>query len=250
MKEADQVYIEMVNASRLVESQWERLAKLWTRLSKESDPYGATITAEMLRGYYTTESPRVTVTRWVAWEDEDPVGIATYGTFNTKENPHLVELFFGVREDRRHRGIATRILGPVSEKAESDGRSLLIVGTADRAPSGGVVARRLGARHVYTSVARRLNLEDVDRGQLRRWLEEGPRRAGHIRLQFWEGSFPEVDKEDVAYLLNSIENDMPRMDMSMEDMEFTPDQVWGSRQRNIKAGQLYWTYVARDLQTG
>ncbi|MFQ5950497.1 MAG: GNAT family N-acetyltransferase, partial [Candidatus Geothermarchaeales archaeon] len=57
------------------------------------------------------------------------------------------------------------------------------------------------------------------------------------------------DKEDVAYLLNSIGNDMPRMEMSMEDMEFTPDQVWGDRQRNIETGQRYWTYVARDPQT-
>ncbi|MFQ5951576.1 MAG: GNAT family N-acetyltransferase, partial [Candidatus Geothermarchaeales archaeon] len=210
MKGTDQVHIEMVNASRLGEPQWKRLAKLWTQLGREADPYGATITAEWIRSYYTTKSPAFTTTRWVAWEDKDPVGIAVYSTFNTKENAHLVQLFFGVREDRRRRGIATRILRPASEKAESDGRSLLMFGTADRAPSGGAVAERLGARHVFTSIARPLKLEGVDRGQLRRWLEEGPRRAGDIRLEFWEGSFPKEDKEDVAYLLNSIGNDMPR----------------------------------------
>ncbi|MFQ5951324.1 MAG: GNAT family N-acetyltransferase [Candidatus Geothermarchaeales archaeon] len=251
MASADRVNITEIRADELGQSQWEAIAGFLSKLYREFDPHPPTISAELLRNYWSTDSPRFSVTRWLAWESENPVGIVSYTTSNTEANQHLADVWFlGVRKDRRRQGIGSRLLGYVTEKAQTDQRNLLAFSTSVLIPAGEALVKRLGARHVYTHVQRRLELEDVDKDQLRRWLEQSPRRAGNIQLEFWDGSFPEDDKEQVADLLNSIQNDMPRMNATMEDAEYTPEQVWGHRQRDIEAGSSYWTYVARDSATG
>lgn len=225
MDTVDPVNIVEVRADELSRYQWETIAGFVSRLNREFSPYAPTILPERLRNYWSTDSPKFTTTRWLAWEGESLIGIASYATSNTEANQQLADLWFlGVQKDRRRQGIGSRLLSIAAEKAESDGRNLLTFGTSELIPAGEAFVKSLVARHVYTHVDRKLNLEDADGQKLRRWLEECPRRAGNIRLEFWEGSFPESDKERVAYLLNSIENDMPRMEMTAEDEEYTPER--------------------------
>jgi len=82
MNTAHRINITEVRAARLGKARWEAVATLYTPLNREFDPYTVTISAERLQGYWSTDTPKVTRTCWLAWEGEDPVGVASYGIAN------------------------------------------------------------------------------------------------------------------------------------------------------------------------
>jgi mycothiol synthase len=151
------------------------------------------------------------------------VGTAEIGYMRMEENQHLMEGGVSVRANRRRQGIGKALLRLICEAAEREGRTLIVGGTSERIPAGEAFAERIGAQPAQANHINRLVLAEVDRDLVRRWVDEGPRRAPGYSLVWVDGVFPDDMVDEILDVLH-VMNDAPRDDVQMEDMHLTVEQ--------------------------
>lgn len=170
---------------------------------------------------------------WISWP-------------KAEENRHLARVFIGVHPDHRRQGLGAALLRRTAMIAAEDGRTTLQGWTSSRQPSGEGFCRTMGAREASVSRESRLDLATVDRGLLRRWLDEP--HTGY-ELVFVEQPTP---PELLAATADIIEvmNTAPRDDLDEEDFKVTPEMVRQSEQALLAGGYRLWRYLAREVATG
>ena len=183
----------------------------------------------------------------------DPEGtIAALGNaafMRVEENQHVLETSISVRPDRRRQGIATALLRLVLDVAESEGRTLLMSATSERVPAGEAFARAVGADAAQANHINRLVLAEVDRDLVRRWIDEGPRRAPGYSLEWIDGIYPDDRLGEILDVLH-VMNDAPRDDMQIEDRRLTPEQ-YREMAKQIEALDVeLWALFARHDESG
>jgi GNAT superfamily N-acetyltransferase len=164
-------------------------------------------------------------------------------------NKHLLEISVEVLPDHRRRGLATAMLRPVVDLAEAHGRTLLSAATTDRVPAGEAFARRIGAKLVQAAHSNRLVLSEVDRDIVRRWVDEGPRRAPGYSLIWVDGPAPDHLIGQIAAVMR-VMNDAPRDDRDLEDNHITADHYREMDRAAEKAGIAHLAVFARHDATG
>ena len=100
----------------------------------------------------------------------------------------------------------------------------MILRSTDRVPAGEAFARRVGAALGLTQGMNRLVIADVDRGLVRRWVDEGPGRAPGYSLVAIDGPYPDDLVEQIVDL-HAVMNTAPREDLDQEDEIPTVEQA-------------------------
>ncbi len=161
-------------------------------------------------------------------------------------NRHLARVYLEVPAGLRRRRIGSALLARAAAFAEADGRTLLQGWTSSRLPSGDEFCRAVGAKLGLVSRESRLSLDRVDRGLLRRWLEEP--HPGY-ELVFAEiPTSPELLGPTAEII--EVMNTAPRDDLDEEDFKVTPEMVAQGERALIAGGHRMWRYYARQEATG
>lgn len=167
----------------------------------------------------------------------------------TANNQHICEAHVSVRRDRRGRGVGKALLGLVVAAAEAEGRTLLVGWTSARVPAGDSFARRAGAEDAQHSHVNRLLLSELDRGLVRQWLADGPRRAPGYDLVTVDGPYPDDMLEAIADL-RGVMSTAPRDALQLEAPMTTVEQLRDMNRRAFDIGGERWSIFARHTATG
>lgn len=186
---------------------------------------------------------------WLAWEGSRAVGKAHLEILRTGQNPHLAEGHIEVRPEHRRRGIATRLLAPLADAMERDGRTVLIGFTYSTIPAGDAFMRRLGGEVGLETHTNQLDLAELDRALIPLWIARARERAAGFDLVLWENGYPEEALEDVARVWDAM-NRAPRGTLQMEDFHFTAEHIREFARSDRERGNEAWTMVVRERATG
>jgi RimJ/RimL family protein N-acetyltransferase len=95
----------------------------------------------------------------------------------------------------------------------------------------------------------RLDLAELDRDLVRRWIDEGPARAPGYSLVTVDGPYPDDLIEEIADVFE-VMNDAPRDDLQMEDQKLTVEQVRDIDKMLTAQKAERWALFARHEETG
>ena len=186
---------------------------------------------------------------WAAWHSGEIVAMAIADVWRTEDNQHLADVEVEVLPAWRNQRLGTELLALAVDVAERKGRRLMIGGTDTNIPAGEAFADRLGARLGIEARTNELDLNDLDRDQMRAWMEKGQAKASDYALGLWEGPYPE-DRIAAIAKLHEVMNTAPKDDLELEDMTRTPEEI-----RQIEASMAArdverWTLYAEHRPTG
>lgn len=206
-------------------------------------PYPETV------GRWQALPPFVEREAWAAWNDGEIVAMGIADVWRVADNQHLADVEIEVLPEWRNRGLGTELLERTVEVAERKNRRLLLGGTDTKIPEGGAFLERLGARVGITIRTNQLNVSDLDRDQMRAWIEQGRERASDYALGLWDGPYPE-DQIEAVVKLREVMNTAPRDDLEVEDMKRTPDELRQMEASLAARGVERWTLYAEHRPTG
>ena len=186
---------------------------------------------------------------WAAWHGPDIVAMAIADVFRVEDNQHLADVEIEVLPEWRGQGLATALLARPVEVAQRKNRRLMLGGTDTKIPEGEAFMERLGARVGITIRTNQLDLNDLDRDQMRAWIEQGRERASDYALGLWEGPYPE-DQLEAVVRLHQVMNTAPRDDLELEDQTRTPDELRQMEASLAARGVERWTLYAEHGPTG
>ena len=187
---------------------------------------------------------------WTAWDAERRHPIA-YGVLEleyTDTNRHLSWMWMGVRPEARRHGVATALLGHITEAAALDGRTLLGAGTIEGS-AGDQFCETVGFAKKATERKSRLSIPDVDRSMLEGWVARAEERAGDYELVAFDDRCPDELLEPFVGLWQ-VTNTAPRDDLDMEDHVMTPDRYREGEEKALANGDSSWRLIARHRPTG
>lgn len=188
---------------------------------------------------------------WMARGADDDTVVAEIHGFrhDTPENRHVLHVDLGVLEAHRRRGLGTELLRRVVEKALPLGMTVAIGVTNDREPAGATFCEHLGAAKALEVHTNRLLLDEVDRGLVHRWIEEGPLRAPAYGLVGFDGACPDDLVEEVVDLFG-VMNDAPRGDLAVRDQRMTVSEFRDQERMVLAGDKRWWWLLARHEPTG
>ncbi|MFN2614365.1 MAG: GNAT family N-acetyltransferase [Actinomycetota bacterium] len=243
------VTIEEIDLRSLNDEMITKYNTFSNLLRAESNPEDPPIPVEMTIAQLRNIPEFVVVSEhWALNEDGDIVARAQGGFLSTDENnTHLVDAGVAVLPEYRRRGIGKHLLGTIVAFAERENRTLLVAGTSERVPSGDAWCERIGAERGLSQHINRLDLAELDRALVDRWVEEGPGRApGYSLLWLDEGPYPD-DLLDQIVACHNIMNTAPRDDLQIEDFTITAQQVreW-EKMSKASGGQRWSIFIRHD----
>jgi mycothiol synthase len=242
------MHIDVIAPEAMSEADLVALYEIERELHEEMSPEDPMRTREGYLEFQRTDRPNQHRRYAVARDGDAVVGSAFTGWRIGPENRHLARVEVQVRPSQRRRGIGRRLLRAGAEQAREDGRTLLQGWTSSRAPVGDAFCEALGATRGMVSHENRLNLAEVDRAQLDRWIAAGDALTDY-ELVFVEPPTPQHMLPAVAAVFN-VMNTAPRDDLKEEDEMITPEDVatweraWGA------GGHRQWRLFAKHRRSG
>lgn len=240
-----------LEAPKLTEPEWQTALEFSNAMRIERYPQEQPETLEAFQARLLNVNPIFEPFFWGYWDQagESLLGFAELDIFRTESNQHLAETSIEVLHAHRRRGIGTRLLGEVVAAARHAERRLLI-GDSNRAiPAGEAFARRIGARHGMDEHVVELDLAEVNRDLLERWIERAAERAGDFELGVWEGAYAEEDLDD-AVAMHEAARAIPHGDLEIESWSVTKDHLREVDRANQRRGITQWTIFARHRPSG
>jgi GNAT superfamily N-acetyltransferase len=188
---------------------------------------------------------------WTVWDAArtEIVGHSHVVIVHTDENQHMAQFEISVLPGFRRQGIGRTLLAPVAEQAERENRRLLMTSTNDHAPAGEAFMTRIGGKKGLEAHTNQLRIDDLDRGLLAGWLEQGNHNLEQFELGFWDGAYPEDEIQAIAELYD-LTNQQPLGELEVEDVHMTPDQIRQMEQHSFARGNQRWTYYLIDHSNG
>jgi GNAT superfamily N-acetyltransferase len=187
---------------------------------------------------------------WTAWDGDGgaALGYAMLELEYVDTNRHLAWIWMGVRADARRRGIGTELLARVVDAALLDGRTILGTGTIEES-SGDAFCEAFGFERKATERKSRLDIADVDRAMLERWVARASERAQDYELFGFDDRCPDDLLEPFVELWK-VTNTAPRDDLDMEDDLPTPEHFREAQDKALANGDTSWRIIARQRSTG
>lgn len=187
--------------------------------------------------------------RWLLWRS-DGTEIVARGSvefWNTETNQHAAGSHIGVLPEARRQGLGRMLLRPIVEEARRRQKRLLFTTTVHSVPAGAAFMERIGARPGMEMRISQLDLADLDRDLMGRWLR--PSNAAGYTLEWWAGAYPDEAVDEVAAMKN-MQNLMPRENLDLEDDCYTPDRIRQGEAAFRLRKRERWTVVVREPSEG
>lgn len=187
------------------------------------------------------------VKRWALREDGQmsAVGVVAYDLEQNLENGTFR---VHVHPEKRGRGYARAIAGPMFDELEAAGRHRVDTWVKKGEPAESLMAR-LGLKSVYVDKRSRLTIADLDHELMRSWVERSQERADDYELIYQTVPFPD-EMIDKFCEMTLIMNTAPREDVEEEDEVLTPE-MWRKLEATVIASQCQLhTVIAAHRPTG
>lgn len=245
----DDIRISAVEVAGAPEATLRTLHGIATTLRAEAWPDDGIQPFEMFRRQLEAAPPFRHTGRWLAWRGDDAVGYARSDFRDGTDNQHAISGYVGVLPEERRRRLGSELLKRIVATARSEGKRLLLIESDSFVPAGAAFIERLGGRHGITETISALQLGDLDRATIHRWLAEGQQQAGEYELLDWRDAVPEESIE--AYIdLVHVMNTAPTEDLDIEDFVLTPEQLRHYDAARAQIGERRWTRIARHRASG
>lgn len=243
--------IETFDPKTASDNDWQALNTFNNTMRAEQWPEDLPVPVEKTRLDLTTLPPS-DIAHIVVARDGDGRIVGQLGLWmeEAETNQHLAWCGVSVLPAYRRQGIASRLLATAIPVARQYGRTMLIGDTSTDLPAGTAFAESLGATAALATKTNQLNIAELDRALVGRWIERAHERADGFSLGFWEGPYPEEDIENFIYLLEGSSNDEPRGDLAIEHETYTVQQMreWETAMQARRVER--WTAWVRDNATG
>ena len=223
---------------------------LLRRLATEDDPEARPITLETEIRRRRAMPPHVDGLTVVARNPAGSVDGILDCTWYTVAGLDHVTVRIRVFPDARRRGLGSALLARASDAADAQGRRLLWGWTRATSPGGEAFCRRLGADVAQVIRESRLDLEQVDRDLIERWVREGPSRACGYSLLFVEGPTPDDLMDDALHLAQVLIDTAPRDNLSYGDRRVTAEELRSEEEASLQMGVIQWVLYAHENATG
>ncbi|MFG1819783.1 GNAT family N-acetyltransferase [Kribbella sp. NPDC049174] len=164
------------------------------------------------------------------------------------DNTETVEVEIAVGRSHRRRGVASRLLDAVIDRARADGRRILsgfdLTGDAVTGDSAGAAfaeARGFVRKHAELHQVLELPVPETQ-------LVDQP-VPGYELVQ-WREHAPEVWLEQFTELLSGMAEDVPHGDRTVEATRWTPELIREAEARRIAQGRFTYTTAVVHTQSG
>jgi mycothiol synthase len=162
-------------------------------------------------------------------------------------NTHLAVVLLYVHPHHRRRGIGTRVLRELLRVMEADGRTDVVT-DINEGHVGEAFFRRFGGVLGLPQRISRLDLRDLDRGLVARWLADGDAADGYSLVE-WRRRCPD-EFVDSYVVVKAAMNGAPVDDLPIADRVHTVESV-RENEAELEAAELEkWTIAARHDATG
>lgn len=153
-----------------------------------------------------------------------------------------------VTRSRRGHGLARQLAVPLFEWLEDNGRTRFMTSVNEGGDLDPFLGR-LGLKEAYHDQRSRLVLADVDRNQMRSWMERASERAADYELLFLAPPFPDGVIERYCDILLQM-NTAPKEEVEEDDFTMTPER-WRNREEvSARSGYCLHTVVAVHRPSG
>ena len=188
---------------------------------------------------------------WAAWNptQTEIMGQGFLMIYRVEENQHLAHFNISVLPEHRRQGMGREILRRIVELAQKENRSMLMTMLSGRAPGAVEFMTRLGAFPGQEGHSNQLQLKDLDKDLLARWLTDGQRNNAAFEIGYWDGAYPEEKLQAIADLYE-LANQIPLGDLQVEDMHLSPTQIRDMEKNLFSRGCERWTFYLIDRATG
>lgn len=176
------------------------------------------------------------------------VGIAMLPLDYLETNRNLGWFDIQIHPAARRHGLGSRLLRPIVEVAQSDGRTVLGAGAIEGSPGEAFLAAH-GAEMKSTERKSRLTIANLDIDMMRAWVTQAPERAAGYRIVEWQDRCPD-DYLERFVALKDVTNTAPRDDLEIEDWLHTPERQREQEDRNLAQGGSWWLMTAEKEGTG
>ena len=229
----------------------EELARHILLLRKERNPeYPLLPVEEVIKDLRHPPEETMEIGIWAIY-DEKRVAARAMGMVNLTESEIPTMLSnISVLPEYRRKGLATRLLEPLKEFARQHGKSILILDSTDRLPSGKEFLTHIGAEEGLATHVNRLDLNDLDRNLMQEWLRKADERVEGFSLLFFEGVPPDHLMDSYCQMLTHIMETQPSGSIQFPFKVFTPEIVREIFKMDENAGRRYWSLVAIEDATG
>jgi mycothiol synthase len=221
------------------------------RIRQERQPDDPPIPLEEAIQNMQNLPPFVDVKMWVIWNagQSETIAQGNVVMLRIEENKHLAQFEITVLPEYRQQGLGRQLLGLIAGAAQQGERRLLMTDTTDRVPGGEAFMLRIGANKGMETHVNQLQIADLDRDQIARWINLGESNLAEFELGFWEGAYPEEQIQQIAELYD-LTNQQPFDNLEIEDMHMTPEQLRQMEKNSFSRGNQRWTCYVVNRSTG
>jgi GNAT superfamily N-acetyltransferase len=241
------IQIEQVDSLSAPESLLRAMEAHYRDIDAEDMPDDPPIPYEMRVAEWRHVPEHHPFARWVLREDGH-VSASAVAAFHVDQNLENGFAKITVHPDRRGRGYARALAGPVFDHLDAAGRHRLDTWIKRDIPAESF-AERLGLEAVYGEKRSRLTIADVDRGLMQSWIDRATERAGDYELTSLTAPVPEEMVQELCDLA-LVMNTAPREDFEEEDEVVTPEDWRDTEDAVLKSQCRLNTLVAVHRPTG
>ena len=180
--------------------------------------------------------------------DGEPAGYGALGHSKGDDNPTHAHFEIYVRPSCRRRGVATRLLDVVAQRAAVVDRTMLNTYAGNTTP-GPNFLRAIGAEEKIVEHRNIAWLADIPEGLVESWIARAPERAQGYELLWLDAPCPDewVERRCRA---KDVMNTAPRDELDMEDEHDTPELLREREAGVLERGSKWWMVAAVETATG
>ncbi len=247
--------IQQIVPEELTRTEWQAIHELATTLRKESLPDDPPPTLDEVIQSWSLHPPVAEERAWVAWDVQAPQEAPRVAAYNRttiihmEENAHIAQVFLGVHPSARRQGLGRQLLAHSAAFAQQTGRRLMIIESNSNCPAGGAFLQAAGATQGLSMDVVQLDLQEIDRALLHRWIKRAAERASGFEIGCWDGPYPEEALVQVGKV-NAAMNEQPTQDLDIEDFQWSPDVLRQLDENLVQRSITRWTFYTQETSTG
>lgn len=179
---------------------------------------------------------------------DNAIGFCFYGWFTegsnqAKGNEMVSFIELQIDPDFRNKGIGSELLDKFISKIKEAGKKVLIINTMEQA--GKSFLKNRGFQFAHNQPIYRAKFEDVNWDMIENWKDEGEKINPETQLRIYD-TFPEEIIEEFSKTFTKTHEQIPRGDLQIRDMEYTPEYLKESYEKGVKMGKERLTGVALE----